>query len=109
VREQLIQLGLHVVEADNADEALHLIDNLPNLDGMVSDIMLSGSLDGRQLAYRLHHKHPRSIILLISGYSHDASPEAANGVTFPLLRKPFDQQSLSHVLWQASQQEEQQP
>lgn len=109
VRAQLTNLGLHVVEAEDADEAQQLIDSLPNLDGMVSDIMLPGELDGQQLAQRLYQKNAHSLILLISGYAHEASSPATDGVTFPLLRKPFDQQSLSHALWQASQQEEKQP
>jgi signal transduction histidine kinase/ActR/RegA family two-component response regulator len=106
VRAQLIQLGLHVVEADDADEALQLIESLPDLDGMVSDIMLRGNMDGQQLAKQFYAKNPQSIILLISGYSYETSPTEANGVSFPLLHKPFDLHDLSQALWLATQEEE---
>lgn len=107
VRQQLRMLNIHVVEAEDTDEAQQLIESLPNLDGMVSDIMVPGSLDGRQLAHLLYRSHSHSIILLMSGYSHEASPDDANGIVFPLLRKPFDQESLRQALWQAAQREEQ--
>ncbi len=103
VREQLIQLGLHIVEAEDGEEALQLIESLPSLDGMVSDIMLPSGLDGRYLAQQLYHKNPQSIILLISGYAHDSGLQAADGVYFPVLRKPFDQERLSDALRRAAQ------
>ncbi len=103
VREQLIQLGLHIVEAEDGEEALQLIASLPSLDGMVSDIMLPGGLDGRYLAQQLYHNNPQSIILLISGYAHDSGLQAADGVYFPVLRKPFDQERLSDALRRAAQ------
>ncbi len=106
VREQLIQLGLHIVEAEDAEEALQLIASIPHLDGMVSDIMLPGGLDGRHLAQQLYHKNPRSLILLISGYAHDTGLQAANGVYFPVLRKPFDQERLGDALRRAAQPKE---
>ena len=103
VREQLIQLGLHIVEAEDGEEALQLIESLPSLDGMVSDIMLPSGLDGRYLSLHLYHKNPQSIILLISGYAHDSGLQAADGVYFPVLRKPFDQERLSDALRRAAQ------
>ena len=103
VREQLIQLGLHIVEAEDGEEALQLIASLPSLDGMVSDIMLPGGLDGRYLAQQLYQHNPQSIILLISGYAHDSGLQAADGVYFPVLRKPFDQERLSDALRRAAQ------
>lgn len=104
VRMQLMQLGLQIVEAEDADEALQLIDALPDLHGMVSDIMLSGKLDGRQLARQLYEKNPASIILLISGYAHEV--DLKEGISFPLLRKPFDLHDLAQALWQAAKEEE---
>ncbi|MEZ5451340.1 MAG: cache domain-containing protein [Thiothrix sp.] len=107
IRTQLMQLGLRVAEAPDADEALQLINTLPDLDGMVTDIMLSGSLDGRQLATRLHATKPQSVILLISGHYREAGLAEPHAIRFPLLHKPFDLHSLGQALWQATQKEEQ--
>ena len=109
VRAQLMQLGVHIMEASDADEALQLINTLPDLNGMVSDIMLPGSMNGRQLAKQLYGKNPRSIILLISGYSHETSPEETEGNSFPLLRKPFDLHDLIQAFWQVTQEERSNP
>ncbi len=101
VREQLIRLGINVLEAEDGDEALQLMASLPALDGMVSDIMLPGAQNGQQLAEQFYREHPLSVILLISGYSYDASPTTTDGTRFPLLRKPFTEDDLRQALWQA--------
>lgn len=101
VRQQLINLGLHVIEAENATEADAMIQKLPHLHGMVSDIMLPGVMDGRQLAALLHQHNPRSIILLMSGYVQDFNQFETDERYFVLLHKPFDQETLKQALWQA--------
>jgi len=106
VREQLLALGIYVVEAGSASEARQLIDDLPALDGMVSDIMLNDGEDGRDIALRLYRSNPRSIILLISGYASESQVRDKGEKVFPLLRKPFDRQSLGQALWRALHHEE---
>ncbi|MEZ5478538.1 MAG: cache domain-containing protein [Thiolinea sp.] len=100
VREQLLQLGVYVVEAGEGQEAEELIDSLDELDGMLTDVMLPGR-SGWQLAERLRHKNPHSVIVLMSGYADEADRQAAEAPRFPLLRKPFDQVELARVLWRA--------
>lgn len=102
IRSQLLGLGIHVLEAADAEEALQLIQNLPSLDGLISDLMLPGSLDGKYIAAQLHQRQPKSLILLISGYSPEIDPEATQSLDFPLLRKPFDQETLALALWRAA-------
>ncbi|HPQ95334.1 MAG TPA: cache domain-containing protein [Thiolinea sp.] len=107
VREQLLGLGVYVVEAGTAGVARQLIDELPALDGMVSDILLNAGEDGRELALRLYRRNPRSIILLISGYASEQQPVQGGGERpFPLLRKPFDRAALGQALWRALHHEE---
>ena len=102
IRSQLLGLGVHVLEAADAEEALQLIQTLPTLDGLISDLMLPGSLDGKYIAAQLYQRQPQSLILLISGYSPEIDPEATQSLDFPLLRKPFDQETLALALWRAA-------
>ena len=103
VREQLVDLGIQVVEAEDAEEALQLMDALDGLDGMVSDIVLRDSVDGIELARRLRKQRPDALVLLISGYSFDAGGQGAGAENFPVLRKPFESNGLLRALLQANQ------
>lgn len=102
IRSQLLGLGVHVLEAADAEEALQLIQTLPNLDGLISDLMLPGHRDGKYIATQLYQRRPQSLILLISGYSPEIDPEDPQSLDFPLLRKPFDQETLALALWRAA-------
>lgn len=102
VRSQLLDLGVNVLEAADAAEAVQLIQTIPSLDGLISDLMLPGRLDGKSIAAQLHQLKPQSLILLISGYSPTIDPEDSPSLDFPLLRKPFDQASLALALWRAA-------
>ena len=105
IRNQLVQSGINVIEAGDAVEAGVLIDTLPELDGMISDIMLHGENQGQQLAEKLYEKNARSMILLISGYADRDQPSLADD-RFPLLQKPFDQQTLQQAIQRAMHREE---
>lgn len=105
VRQQLITLGLQVVEAEDAEEALMLAEALPDLAGLVSDIMLTGKMDGYQLAEHFVAEKPQRMIVLMSGYSYPAAMHSAK-LAFIQLHKPFDTQQLKQALWQASQTKE---
>lgn len=102
VREQLTELGINVVEAEDADEAQMLISNIGALDGLVSDIVLRDSIDGFELARTFQQQQPQGLVLLISGYSHESSQQPGDRQELTLLRKPFDQQQLLSALSQAA-------
>lgn len=102
IRSQLMDMGIHVLEAADAEEAITLLQTIPNLDGLISDLMLSGNLDGEYIAKQLYELKPNSLILLISGYSPEIDPEDPQSLDFPLLRKPFDQEALALALWRAA-------
>ena len=111
IRNQLTALGVHVLEACDSDEALVLLDTLehstadtsqPPIRGLVTDVMMPGSMNGYSLAKLMQQRHPDAIILLVSGYAFDSEP-GATPPPFSLLRKPFDQQQLAIALARASQ------
>jgi len=94
VRQQLIDLGYPVIEAENGVQALAMIDQIPDIAIVVSDVIMPGGLDGRQLADRVLMSQPDMRIVLMSGYTD----EAEVGSDLPVLAKPFVRQDLARAL-----------
>ena len=90
MRQQLVDLGFSVVEAESADEAAELVDQLDGLVLMVSDISMPG-LSGFELARRLGQSRPHLRIILISGFSFDSGADLSDLV---ILRKPWEKHEL---------------
>jgi CheY-like chemotaxis protein len=96
VRQQLIDLGYPVIEAENGPQALEMIDCITDIAIVVSDVIMPGGLNGRQLAERVLHDHPRMRIVLMSGYTDENDPDAADSL--PVLAKPFVRKDLARAL-----------
>jgi CheY-like chemotaxis protein len=101
VRQQLIDLGYPVIEAENGVQALDMIEQIPDIALVVSDVIMPGGIDGRQLAERVMQSHPHMRIVLMSGYTEEAAELAADH--FLLLAKPFVRQELARALQTVSQ------
>jgi len=94
VRQQLIDLGYPVIEAEDGTQALAMIEQIPDIAIVVSDVIMPGGLDGRQLADRVLMSQPDMRIVLMSGYTD----EAEAGSDLPVLAKPFVRQDLARAL-----------
>src|SRR5262249_11450113 len=88
----LEQLGYTVDVAHNGSEALQKLQNDPSYDLIISDLLMPGSVAGLELARFVRSNHPDIPILLTTGYSQKAQEAVREG--FPILRKPYDLQSL---------------
>lgn len=72
----LQRAGFNVIDAQSAEEALAMLEDLKTpLDLLVTDIVLPG-LDGIQLALRLRARQPKLRVLVCSGYAGDAHTAA---------------------------------
>lgn len=101
VRQQLIDLGYPVIEANNGAQALELVAQVADIAIVLSDVVMAGDIDGRELGRRISASHPHLRILLMSGYNEDAG--AARAGDLPLLTKPFLRQDLAQALLLAHQ------
>jgi len=97
IRRQLVGLGYPVIEAAQAQEALDLLQTVPDIGLLISDIVMPGRLDGRALSRQARLSHPDMRILLISGYADEMNlPPQDTGPR--LLRKPFSSSELGDAL-----------
>ena len=95
--QSLRSLGYRVLEADNARDALRIVEENPDLQMVMSDVVMPGELDGLELAQRVHAKRPEIALLIVSGYTdHASSP-----IPWPTLAKPYRRDELARALREA--------
>jgi signal transduction histidine kinase len=76
--------GYAVVTADNGDKALEWLEAYNyEIDMLISDVVMPGSLAGDQLVSKALERKPGLPVLLITGYA------ASVTIDFPVLLKPF--------------------
>ncbi|MEK7820560.1 MAG: PAS domain S-box protein, partial [Pseudomonadota bacterium] len=99
---QLKELGYRVVEAENADKALALLDEGLKPDLAFLDVIMPGTMDGLDLAQHIEKRLPGVGILMTSGFTERATPEARkNGdktIPFPILDKPYRKDDLARAM-----------
>src|SRR5947199_2878542 len=59
--------GFNLVEAVNADEALAILESRSDIALLLTDIQMTGSMDGLKLAHAVHNRWPDIKIMLVSG------------------------------------------
>jgi two-component system CheB/CheR fusion protein len=102
VTRQLGELGYRVLAAENAAAGLELLDR-QSIDLLLTDIVMPGGINGRELARRARQRWPEIKIVFTSGFSEarlngDAGPLAA---CTPLLSKPYRKEDLASAAREA--------
>jgi two-component system CheB/CheR fusion protein len=102
VTRQLSELGYRVLAAENAAAGLELLDR-QSIDLLLTDIVMPGGINGRELARRARQRWPGIKIVFTSGFSEarlngDAGPLAA---CTPLLSKPYRKEDLASAAREA--------
>ncbi|SHM73198.1 PAS domain S-box protein [Bradyrhizobium lablabi] len=95
---QIESLGYTTLEAANAADALKIIDTAP-IDLLFTDVIMPGSMNGRQLAEEALRRKPSLKILYTSGYTENAIVHHGrldSGVL--LLAKPYRKSELARML-----------
>ncbi|MET3604123.1 PAS domain S-box-containing protein [Sphaerotilus sulfidivorans] len=96
VRRELVALGHPVIEAGDGDEAREILDAVPGIGLLITDIVMPGRTDGRALCRHAARTRPGLRMLMISGYSDEQPGRASD--PWPLLRKPFTPEELRSTL-----------
>ncbi|WP_312828854.1 response regulator, partial [Pantoea anthophila] len=102
--EHLHQLGYLTLECGDGEAALALLRQTPDIDLLISDLMLPGEINGAEVVRQAQQNWPHLATLLISGQDLRHQP-----VTLPLcerLGKPWQQAQLVQALQRAWQRSE---
>jgi signal transduction histidine kinase/CheY-like chemotaxis protein len=87
--------GYTVLEVRQPNDALMLCRSYPEqIDLMLTDLLMPGGMDGRELAEQATKIREGMRVLLMSGYTTDALVRYGVGEGAPFLQKPFSQQQL---------------
>ena len=96
---QIQSLGYVTLAAANATEALAIIDGPEHIDLMFTDMIMPGSMNGRQLADAALQRRASLKVLFTSGYSNEAIIHHGHldaGVL--LLAKPYRKSDLARMI-----------
>ena len=93
---RLTEMGLTVLSADNADEALVLLDTHREIKVMFTDIKMPGSMDGVRLAHHTHGRWPPIKIIVASGMINTDLTTLPDDTIF--LPKPYPPEDLARAL-----------
>jgi PAS domain S-box-containing protein len=102
VMRQLGELGYRVLDAENAAEGLRLMEK-ESIDLLLTDVVMPGGTDGRELARRVRQRWPSLKVVFTSGFSAarlngNASPPLS---CTPLLNKPYRKEELASAAREA--------
>ncbi|WJR81856.1 PAS domain S-box protein [Bradyrhizobium sp. NP1] len=99
VLTQIRSLGYATLEAENATEALSIIDGNPDIDLLFTDVIMPGPMNGRQLVDEALRRRPALKTLFTSGYTENAIVHHGrldSGVL--LLAKPYRKAELAQMI-----------
>jgi CheY-like chemotaxis protein len=80
-------LGFEVIEAVDADEAVSLLESVPGIKVVFTDIQMPGSMDGLMLAAAVHDRWPPVALLITSGKVRPPTDDMPTGARF--IPKPY--------------------
>lgn len=95
----LERLGYRVLEADSGSAALTVWERERSIHLLLTDIVMPGGMNGRDLAQRLVAEQPELPVILMSGYDPDSARAAVPGHKSELLlQKPCPLDKLAHAI-----------
>ena len=99
VMTQIQSLGYATLEASNGSDALRIIDDVPAIDLLFTDVIMPGAMNGRQLVDEALKRRPGLKTLYTSGYTENAIVHHGrldSGVL--LLAKPYRKAELARMI-----------
>jgi two-component system, response regulator PdtaR len=94
----LDEAGFKIFEAVNADEAMTILKARPDIQAILSDIEMPGSMNGLQLARTVHERWPGIGIVITSGRERPGPDDLSDKVAF--LAKPYLPDTIINVIRQ---------
>jgi PAS domain S-box-containing protein len=102
VTTQIQSLGYQTISVGSGAEALQVVERGDSFDLLFTDVIMPGSLNGRELADEVLKRRPGMKVLFTSGYTEDAIFHHGRldaGVL--LLAKPYSKAEIARMIRQA--------
>jgi CheY-like chemotaxis protein len=93
---QLADMGLRVLVASDADEAIALLDTERDIAVLLTDLTMPGSMDGLRLAHHVRNRWPPIKIVATSGRLGAGIGGLPLGSTF--VAKPYSPETLRQAI-----------
>ncbi len=98
-----IEDGFHVACAENAKEALMVLES-GSFDIILADIKMPG-MDGLEMHRRIKLLNPEAIVIIMTAFaSVETAVQALKDGAYDYITKPFDPDDLSHLIRNAANQ-----
>ena len=95
--EALSESGFVAIEAGHASAALDICKSRADeIDVLFTDVRMPGSMDGLELAHRVHERWPGISVVIVSGNLYVGRDELPDGARF--LPKPYDMQRVIDLI-----------
>lgn len=93
IADYLSDHGFDVIEAANADEAIALLETVPRIRLLFTDVDMPGSMDGLKLAAAVAKRWPPVRIIVTSGHRIVDIADIPDGSVF--FSKPYRQDAIT--------------
>lgn len=85
--DYLVERGFQVHEAANADDAIAILETVPDIRLLFTDIDMPGSMDGLRLSAAVRDRWPPVKIIVTSGHQTVTASDLPSGARF--FSKPY--------------------
>jgi CheY-like chemotaxis protein len=99
--ELIRSAGFDVVDAENADEAISILEDRRDITVVFTDVQMPGSMDGLKLAAAIRGRWPPIRIVATSGLSNIGEDDLPAGSRF--LPKPYSSSQVIGTLRELSE------
>jgi len=96
----LLELGCQVITAEDAAAALRILRTTPQIELLLTDVVMPGGMSGVDLAGEARRLRPELKVLLSTGYASDKLDEESRR-TWEVLPKPYQADELSQAVRRA--------
>jgi PAS domain S-box-containing protein len=96
------EMGFETITATNGHEGLKMIDDIRDIDLVLSDVIMAGGMNGPELAAKALKLRPELKILFMSGYAPGSVRQMQDMPdTIELVNKPFTRNDLTEKVKKA--------
>ena len=90
IEVSLKELGYRILTAGNGVQALKILSETPQINLLISDVIMPGGLNGYELAEQATVINPQLKVILASGYSESVlASNSRKNLSAILLNKPY--------------------